>query len=759
MAEQVASLFVAIGANLAGLNEGLSQAQGKLKTVGDRMAGIGKTLTTAVTLPLIGIGVASVKMAGDFEEQMGLAQLALRDTGVSMDTVSDYALKMGADTIFNAQEMALALTGLGKAGLSWEEIAGDMSGATGVLAAVTNLAAASDLELAQAADTVAVAMATFGRPAEDAVAIVDNLVMSADASVAEVGDLAAAFATAGPVIAGFGWSMEDMSVALALLSERGIRGSEAGTALRSMMNNLMRPTDQVKDALAALNVNLYDSEGRLKVLPAIIGELSAALAIGAAQSSKMSALTAEETKELDRLQKKHESIRNSISDYQMGLKGAAWSEEKRSEKVAEMRAALGNLEQTMAPLLAISQQYVTVTQEMTEEQRNQLIQTIAGFRGMLAMNTLLEEGTEGWEGMTEAVGEGATAQEVANIKMGSLKGRLEELKGSVETLAIKFGGTLSPTIKTFVDERLIPLTDALGELDEEQMAGLAKLGLIIASIGPGLFILGKLPVLLAALTSPLSLVAIGASLLASAWYMSTDEGIKFRTALRGLSSEFKKTEGLEALGEWIDRLTDFLDALDRLGLKIQIVKSWFAGLPSVVGEVEAEVYGPPYDEKAAEKLKKDWKGFKDFFAGITEWGKGFFGTEEAAGKIEGILKPPGWEFMEFESPEAYREHLEQQLGEAIELPFELPMILKLSEEAIPSAVTEVEMLEDILTEKPIALPLTVQPDMGQIEASGRRAGSIWKRAFDSATGGTVGGNLIGGEGSIMGELQAAGVAW
>ena len=117
MAEQIASLFVAIGANLAGLTEGLSQAQSKLKTVGDRMGSIGRGLTAAVTLPLIGIGVASVKMAADFEQQMALAQLSLRDTGVSMETVSDYALKMGADTIFNAQEMALALTGLGKAGL------------------------------------------------------------------------------------------------------------------------------------------------------------------------------------------------------------------------------------------------------------------------------------------------------------------------------------------------------------------------------------------------------------------------------------------------------------------------------------------------------------------------------------------------------------------------------------------------------------------------------------------------------------------
>lgn len=741
MAEQIASLFVAIGANLAGLTEGLSQAQSKLKTVGDRMGSIGRGLTAAVTLPLVGIGVASVKMAADFEQQMALAQLSLRDTGVSMETVSDYALKMGADTIFNAQEMALALTGLGKAGLNWEEIAGDMSGATGVLAAVTNLAAASNLELAQAADVVTVAMATFGRPAEDAVDIVDNLVMAADASVAEVSDLSDALASAGPVMASFGWDMEDVVTALALLSERGIRGSDAGTALRSMMTNLMRPTDQVKDALGLLNVNLYDSENRLKALPELIGELSDALTIGAKRTSQMSSMTGEEETELKRLQSRHDSLRNSISDYQMGLKGTTWTEEKRREKVAELQAELTNLEQAMAPLIASSQEYTLVTQELTEEQRNQLIQTLAGTYGMRAMTTLLEEGTEGWEGMTEAIGEGATAQEVADIMMDTLKGRIEELKGSVETLAIKFGGTLSPIIKELVDERLLPLVDVLGGLDEEQMAGLAKLGLVIAGIGPGLLLLSKLPVLLGLLTSPLGLVAIGAGLLGTAWYMTTDEGIKFRTALRGLSGELKKEEGTRAIGEWIDKITDFLDALERLGLKIDEIQRKMATFrkeraePLLVQEpMKPAVPGMPTAEEAWEEyskglLKEDfWGKLRDK---ITEWGQGFFGTWEKGGVLGA----------------------EKKEGALL-----IPMTFGLTEEALPDALEQFELLEGTLTEEPIAFSLTLEPDIAQIERSAEKAAAAWKRRFNAEVGGDTGpaGALPGG---VMAELHAGGVAW
>ena len=717
MPEQIASLFVAIGANLAGLNQGLSQAQSKLKTVGQRMGSLGRTLSMAVTAPLIGIGVAAVSMAANFEQQMALAQLALRKTGVSMETVSDYALKMGADTIFNAQEMALALTGLGKAGLDWEEIAGDMTGTTGVLAAVTNLATASDLELAQAADTVTVAMATFDRSADDAVDIVDNLVMAADASVASVGDLAAGLASAGPVMASFGWSMEDVITALALLSERGIRGSEAGTALRSMMTNLMRPTDQVKDALGLLNVNLYDSENRLKTLPQLIGELSQALTIGAKRTSQMSSMTKEEKNELERLQKQHDSLRRGVADYERGIKGATWSEERRREKVAELQEQLMNLDRVMAPLIASSQEYTTVTQELTEEQRNQLIQTLAGTYGMRAMTSLLDEGTEGIEEMTEAIEEGATAQEVADIMMDSLVGRIEELKGSVETLSIKFGGTFSPIIKELVDERLIPLVDVLTELDDETLRGLAKIGLILAGIGPGLIILSKLPALLGVLISPLGLVGIAAGLLGTAWFMATDEGIKFRSALRGLSGDLKKKEGLAALGEWVDKFTNFLDKLEQLWQRIEKIDKWIKEFrekgvePSIKTEpAPVAVAGMPTTEETWKELSRGLLA-EDFKTWAAQAVKTYFLT--GLEFVVDLVTPPETQFFADEA--AFQAYIDQ---------------------------IEVD------------LPITVQPDMGQIEESGRRAGIVWKAGFDSATGGITDG--AGSEG-ILAALQAGGI--
>ncbi len=528
---QVASLFAAIGADLSGLGRGLKEAQGKLKKAGQSIAGLGTKLTMGVTLPIVGIGVAAVKMAGDFEEQMGLLGIAAKAAGEEMDTIREFALKMGADTIYNAREMADAMTGLYKAGMTSADVMGDLTGETGALAAAVQLATASDLELAQAADAIAVAMATFGLNAEDAVAITNNFVQAADASVAEVSGLVAAFQNVGPTAAQFGWTLEDVNTALAILSERGIRGSEAGTALKSMMTNLMRPTDEVQATLKELNIQLYDADGAMKTLPSIIQSLSRALYGQVEATREVGGRTREQNDELKRLGKTQASLTKRVRDYEAGIKGVNLSEEKRAEKLAELRTALHNTRLAMLPLEAIQGDMITTTHVLTEEQRNQAIQTLAGTYGMKAMNTLLAEGMEGWEGMTGSISEAATAQDVANVKMNSLSGVLETLSGSLETVGIKVGTALLPPLQELLTDHVIPLIDRIGELDPATIKwGLAIAG-VAAAVGPALIVLGNLVKVFALLTTPLGLIGLALAALGVAY---TTNFLGFRDAVDAL---------------------------------------------------------------------------------------------------------------------------------------------------------------------------------------------------------------------------------
>lgn len=266
--------------NVGEAGKGLAKGLEGLKPVGTALTGISAA------------GAASIGMmtnaAADFQSQVALMEVAARSSGTAFDELHDAALAVGGDTRLigvSAVGAADSITNLYKAGLSTTEVFGDLNayledGAElgGVLRASIDLAAASELDMASGAELVSVAMATYGIKAERASEITNNFVATADASVASVSDLADAMANIGPTAAAFGWSLEDVNTALAILSERGIRGSEAGTALKSMMTNIMRDTDDVVSALKELNVELYDQAGNMLSLPNIIGQLSTAMA-------------------------------------------------------------------------------------------------------------------------------------------------------------------------------------------------------------------------------------------------------------------------------------------------------------------------------------------------------------------------------------------------------------------------------------------------------------------------------------------------
>jgi len=364
-------------------NSDIGNATKSTSGFGTKLLGFGATAAKVAAggVAALGAGMAAVattgvKAAADFESQIAILSVAAGEADASLQDLKDTALAVGADTALvgvSASQAADAMTGLYKAGLDTNDIFGDMQGylagtteLSGALRAAVDLQAASELDLAAASDAVAVAMATFGLGSEDAVRISNSFVQAADASVAEVSDLTAALKNIGPVAAQFGFSLEDTNNALAILSTRGISGSEAGTALRSMMTNLLRPTKSVKDTLDELNVELYNADGTMKSMPEII-----------------------------------ESLSN-------GMAG------------------------------------------LTEEQRNVAIQTLAGTYGMRAMNTLLNEGVDGWYAMADATGNAGTAQEVAAARTNTFEGAMEALQGVLETLKIQIGDAFLPVLTDLI---------------------------------------------------------------------------------------------------------------------------------------------------------------------------------------------------------------------------------------------------------------------------------------------------------------------
>ncbi len=380
------------------------------------MAPLGMALTAVGAAGVAGLGKA-VSMAADFESQVALMGVAAGDAGVGLDVLHDAALQVGGDISLvgvTASGAADSITNLLKAGLSVEDVFGDMNkymaGTAelgGVLRASIDLAAASELDMAAASRVVSVAMSQFGLDASEATRITDNFVQSADASQANVNHLADALVNVGPTAASFGWALEDVNTALAVLSGGGILGAEAGTALKSMMTGIMRDTPKVAAVLADLNVELYDQEDALKSLPQIMGELGTAL------------------------------------------------------------------------------------DGVTEKQRNQAIQTLAGTFGMKAMNTLLAEGTEGWADMEVAIEGAATAAEVAEAKTNTLQGQMEALGGTIEAAGIAIGETFLDDL-TGLSTWAVTVMDAFNDLTpaaKETVSNLLLIGTASSLAVGGLILL------------------------------------------------------------------------------------------------------------------------------------------------------------------------------------------------------------------------------------------------------------------------------
>lgn len=248
---------------------GFSGIGNSISSLGDQMSKLGGAIST-FSAPLLAAGGVGLKAAADFDTLLKQIEVFGNVAPEQMSKVSEFALKMGADTKFSSSDAAEALLGLLKAGQSLDE-------AMQSLPQVLNLAAAGNLSLASASGIVSSALAIFKLKATDAGRVSDALARAANASQADVGDLGQALANVGPIAAMFGLSVEDTSAILGVFANNGIKGAESGTQLKSMLLNLTRPTEDVKGAFERLGVSLYDAQGNSRNFNTVIKELDAAL--------------------------------------------------------------------------------------------------------------------------------------------------------------------------------------------------------------------------------------------------------------------------------------------------------------------------------------------------------------------------------------------------------------------------------------------------------------------------------------------------
>lgn len=248
------------------LGTSLKQRLGK---IGADLGKAGGALSGLITLPVAGFFTKAALTAGDFEKTLNLLASVSGATAEEMERLKDQALELGQSTIFAATDAAQAQVELAKAGLSVQQIMAAMP-------SVLQLAAAGQLDVAEAATIAAAMMNTFSLSGEELAHVNDVLAAAANASATGVREIGVAMAYVGPIAYQLGVSIEETTAAIALLSNVGIDASMAGTALRGAMSTLINPTKQQKEVLDELGISVYDAQGRFVGLIDILRQLEQA---------------------------------------------------------------------------------------------------------------------------------------------------------------------------------------------------------------------------------------------------------------------------------------------------------------------------------------------------------------------------------------------------------------------------------------------------------------------------------------------------
>lgn len=238
----------------------------RVYALGSAFQSAGSSMTKYVTTPLLGIGTAAVTVTAGFESAMSEVQAISGATGKDFEDLTAKAQEMGAKTKFSASESAEAMKYMAMAG--WKT--GDMlDGIEGIM----NLAAASGEDLATTSDIVTDALTAFGLSAGDAGAFADVLAAASSNANTNVYLLGESFKYVAPVAGALGYSAEDTAIALGLMANAGIKGSQGGTALRSSLSKLVKPTDAAAAVMEEYGLSLTNADGSMKSLGDVMNML------------------------------------------------------------------------------------------------------------------------------------------------------------------------------------------------------------------------------------------------------------------------------------------------------------------------------------------------------------------------------------------------------------------------------------------------------------------------------------------------------
>jgi TP901 family phage tail tape measure protein len=302
----------------------------KLQELGDNISSVGKKFLP-VTGAVAGLGTAAVKTAADFDSAMSRVAAVSGATGADLEALRDKAREMGSKTKFSASEAAEAMNYMAMAGWKTSDM---LSGIEGIM----SLAAASGEDLATTSDIVTDALTAFGLSAADSGHFADILAAASSNANTNVSMMGETFKYCAPIAGALGFSAEDTAEAIGLMANAGIKSSQAGTSLRTVMNSLAGEVKICGAGIGEVTVATSNADGSMRSLSDILADCRVAFA-GLSESEKAAAAEALVGK-------------NAMSGFLALMNAAPADIEKLSGAIADCDGTAAGMAETMQDNLA-----------------------------------------------------------------------------------------------------------------------------------------------------------------------------------------------------------------------------------------------------------------------------------------------------------------------------------------------------------------------------------------------------------------------
>lgn len=443
-----------------------------------QLQSLGSTLTASVSVPLLAVGGYALKTSADFEHAMSKIESVSNATGSEMAAFKAIAMEMGAKTKFSAKEAANGIEELAKAGVSTTQIL------DGGLKGALNLAAAGELELADAAEIASGVLNAFKKDAINVGQAADILAGAANASSTDVMEMKFGLSACSAVASGAGLKFRDTATALAVLAQNYLRGSDAGTSLKTLIMNLNPGTDKAYTLFEKLKLITYDTSKAFKTLKDK-GFTPASQSLDDITDAANAWLAKEEGLK----------IGSKAINKEVALFMAQYGSSKFYD-------AKGNLKS----LTDITYELRKALIKLNPRDRGAAIKNMFGTDAARAATILFNTGSEGVDNMWEAMKK-VKAAKTSETKLNNLKGAIESLTGSIETIAITIGLRFMKPLKKVTDI-ITGLVNKIGTLSPAVQDVIAIIVVVAAAIGPVILVMGMFGAALGAITASMLWVVL-----------------------------------------------------------------------------------------------------------------------------------------------------------------------------------------------------------------------------------------------------------